>query len=293
VRLFRESAENTNQLFNTAARASQPPHGVIPRYEVARLITSPRPISFSFKNPGSLTGRDSDLPLSVVFIADHFSSISQSEALVRRSKPHPTATLCFSCLWKRRAGSCRLLERFIVDLPNPEPSSPSIHQSGSSWARFGALFNACTCEREGRFGTSGRTGRRSHEQSAAPFNRDSRYSALIDIESPMFGMQSMRQAAEELCWRAAPLLVSRQVLCPGLLRKGTLTTATRLCLLQREPRRWFRWKGMIDRQLLNCIRHRPVHEDPGHRWRAQRSSKPKSSLQDCKPLLGLPTDVGK
>ncbi len=35
----------------------------------ARLITSPRPISLSFKNPGSLTGLDSDLDLSVVFMA--------------------------------------------------------------------------------------------------------------------------------------------------------------------------------------------------------------------------------
>ena len=66
---FREFAENTNQRFSVAARALQPPHEGIPTYDVARLITSPMPISFSFKNPGSLIGRGSDLDLSVVFMA--------------------------------------------------------------------------------------------------------------------------------------------------------------------------------------------------------------------------------
>jgi hypothetical protein len=41
--------------FSAAARCSHCPHGLIPNADVARLITSPRPISFSFKNPGSRT----------------------------------------------------------------------------------------------------------------------------------------------------------------------------------------------------------------------------------------------
>jgi hypothetical protein len=60
--------KNINQRFNAAARDSQPPHGLIPTYDVARLITSPKPISFSVKNPGSLIGLKSDLDLSVVTI---------------------------------------------------------------------------------------------------------------------------------------------------------------------------------------------------------------------------------
>ena len=68
LRLLRESAENTSRRFSAEARASQPPQGLIPRYDVARLITSSIPMSLSFTNPGSRTGRTTDLESCVVFI---------------------------------------------------------------------------------------------------------------------------------------------------------------------------------------------------------------------------------
>jgi hypothetical protein len=40
------------QRFNAVERLSHDIHGVIPRYVVARLITSPKPISSSVMNPG-------------------------------------------------------------------------------------------------------------------------------------------------------------------------------------------------------------------------------------------------
>ena len=42
----------TTQRFSAAARRPQPPQGRIPTEYVARLITSPRPISSSLTNPG-------------------------------------------------------------------------------------------------------------------------------------------------------------------------------------------------------------------------------------------------
>jgi hypothetical protein len=43
----------TIQRFSAAARPSHPAHDLIPTAEVARLMTSPRPISFSEMKPGS------------------------------------------------------------------------------------------------------------------------------------------------------------------------------------------------------------------------------------------------
>jgi hypothetical protein len=51
---LRRQGENTIQRFNLAARSLQPPQGWMPTAEVARLMTSPRPMSWSLTNPGSL-----------------------------------------------------------------------------------------------------------------------------------------------------------------------------------------------------------------------------------------------
>src|SRR5713101_5301641 len=45
----------TNQRLSVAARRSQPPHGLMPKVNVTRLMTSPRPISSSLTNPGRRT----------------------------------------------------------------------------------------------------------------------------------------------------------------------------------------------------------------------------------------------
>src|SRR6185369_6191932 len=45
--------ENTSQRLSAAARRAQLPQGLIPTIEVARLMTSPRPISSSLTNPGN------------------------------------------------------------------------------------------------------------------------------------------------------------------------------------------------------------------------------------------------
>src|SRR5882724_10507217 len=47
--------EKPNQRLSVAARRSQPPQGLIPMAYVARLMTSPRPISSSVMNPGRRT----------------------------------------------------------------------------------------------------------------------------------------------------------------------------------------------------------------------------------------------
>jgi hypothetical protein len=53
--------ENTIQLFSRLARSAQPPHGLTPANEVARLTTSPKPMSasLSMMNPGRRTLRGS------------------------------------------------------------------------------------------------------------------------------------------------------------------------------------------------------------------------------------------
>ena len=45
----------TSQRLSAAARWLHPPQGLIPMYDVARLITSPRPISLSERKPGRRT----------------------------------------------------------------------------------------------------------------------------------------------------------------------------------------------------------------------------------------------
>jgi hypothetical protein len=52
-RYFECHPVKTNHRLSAAARLSHPPHGLIPTAEVARLMTSPSPTSFSVIKPGS------------------------------------------------------------------------------------------------------------------------------------------------------------------------------------------------------------------------------------------------